>query len=100
MTITILLTLLLFAFLSNKYVSDYFNEYIDDVYLENTENIIEYAIAIGRGKYITSKELPSILQMEALDFEGSSLSQNSDYVENMSEFENSLENISSVDQLK
>jgi DNA-binding NtrC family response regulator len=60
--------------------------------IRELENIIEYAIAIGRGKYITRKELPSILKMEAQDFEDSSIKQSSDYAESMSEFEKKLIN--------
>ncbi|MEA1911686.1 MAG: sigma-54 dependent transcriptional regulator, partial [Spirochaetota bacterium] len=59
--------------------------------IRELENIIEYAIAIGRSKYITRKELPQILQNQTT-IEEKSITQSEDYSTNMIQFETNLIN--------
>jgi DNA-binding NtrC family response regulator len=60
--------------------------------IRELENIIEYSIAIGRGKYITSKELPAILQSEKKFQEDTLQIKTTDYTANMALFETNLVN--------
>ncbi len=55
--------------------------------IRELENIIEYAIAIGRGKYITSKELPQILQSNPGENVEKILQGTEDYNKSMINFE-------------
>lgn len=59
--------------------------------IRELENIIEYAIAIGRSKYITSNELPQILQNKTT-IEDKSITQSEDYSKSMIQFETNLIN--------
>ncbi len=52
--------------------------------IRELENIIEYALAIGRGNYITSRELPSVLQVNEISSQGSG------YDERISQFESKM----------
>lgn len=61
--------------------------------IRELENIIEYAIAIGRGKYITSNELPQILRNQT-DGEKEQVEKTGDYSKSMSQFETNLINSS------
>jgi len=58
--------------------------------IRELENIIEYAIAIGRGNYITSKELPLVLQNKPDIKEKEFSIQTKDYNQNMIQFETEL----------
>ena len=60
--------------------------------IRELENIVEYAIAIGRGKYITRKELPAILQSKSDIEENKSLQETESYNKNMVQFESKLIN--------
>ncbi|MDA3938853.1 MAG: sigma-54 dependent transcriptional regulator [Spirochaetia bacterium] len=60
--------------------------------IRELENIIEYSIAIARGKYITSKELPAILQSEKKFQEDTLQIKTTDYTANMALFETNLVN--------
>ena len=55
--------------------------------IRELENIIEYAIAIGRGTYITSKELPQILQSNPNIKNEELVIKSEDYSQNMTQFE-------------
>ena len=60
--------------------------------IRELENIIEYAIAIGRSKYITSNELPQALRRQ-VNFETEEpLLQSDNYSKSMSQFETNLIN--------
>lgn len=51
MAITILVSIILFAFVSDRYVNSYFDDYIEGVYETNSNNIIEYGklyLTVGR----------------------------------------------------
>lgn len=51
MAITILVSIVLFAAVSNRYVNNYFDDYIESVYETNLQNIIEYGklyLTVGR----------------------------------------------------
>ncbi|RLD29556.1 MAG: two-component system response regulator [Bacteroidetes bacterium] len=60
--------------------------------IRELENIIEYAIAIGRGKYITQKELPVILQNRSSIEDINSIQVTENYTKNMAQFETELIN--------
>ncbi len=58
--------------------------------IRELENIIEYAIAIGRGNYITSKELPLIIQSNPTKNEEIVIKGTEDYSQSMIKFETNL----------
>ena len=58
--------------------------------IRELENIIEYALAISRGRYITSKELPSILQNGTAPQDRVLPLKDGSYQYNMSRFETDL----------
>ena len=60
--------------------------------IRELENIIEYALAISRGRYITSRELPSILQNEKILQEVDTFPESDSYADSMSQFEIKLIN--------
>lgn len=48
---TVLISVTLFAYVSNKYVNEYFDDYIENLYSENENNIIQFAkLALTDGK--------------------------------------------------
>jgi DNA-binding NtrC family response regulator len=57
--------------------------------IRELENIIEYAIAIGRSKYITSNELPQVLKIQS-NIDAEQMVQSDDYSKSMSQFEKNL----------
>lgn len=60
--------------------------------IRELENIIEYALAISRGRYITSRELPSILNNEKNLQEKDNFAESDSYKKSMSQFETNLIN--------
>ncbi len=58
--------------------------------IRELENIIEYAIAISRSPFITSRELPSILQSSSEAGDLRSFPAGKDYGQNMADFETGL----------